>query len=647
MLGVLTARPAGRRDVPARLDDQGAGAARSPPSAASRWPPSPTRTTSASSPTATPAGFLARRLGEPARPGGRRGDRGDGGRARRRVRLHRRPAARAWASSTGDQRPAVRARHRAGQPDGDHRHRRAGRGRRGAHRRADLDRAGAGAAVHAPRCSCGRTARRCLRGRPDRDDGGLRIAVRRAAARGRPGAVRGAVRARRRARRPGARAGAPCSCRGVNAAAPLRPVPWTARLGTGRPVTSTHELTAFRPGQSLVRTAAQRPGVREPGPASGWTVPCADHVARRRSLDPTSPSSPASPSSRLSRAARAVCRCSCLAMNDFHGRISRHAPVTTGRLLTTRAGGRVRQELVRRPPTTQVDRRRRRGERGLDGQATLQSTSRDRPAVPGRLALRRRGRPDQRLAVRSPACSRTSRPSRSSTRWGWTPPPSATTSSTGAPRSCAASRPPPTAPTPTTSPPARASPPASDGCFGDSGEHAFDGARLSLPGRQRRLQARPASRCSRRTRSSTPPAGKQDGADRRRHRRPRRPSCSPDGIADVEFIDEADAVNRYVRELRGAGHPGHRRPDATTGGGHHAGPPALDPNGCDGLTGPIIDINQRIDPAVDLIVSAHTHQAYNCLLAGAAAGEPRLVTQAGFYGRLVTDIRLTLDRRDR
>ncbi|WP_324273996.1 bifunctional metallophosphatase/5'-nucleotidase [Blastococcus brunescens] len=47
-------------------------------------------------------------------------------------------------------------------------------------------------------------------------------------------------------------------------------------------------------------------------------------------------------------------------------------------------------------------------------------------------------------------------------------------------------------------------------------------------------------------------------------------------------------------------------------------------------------------PAVDLIVTAHSHQAYNCMLTD-QAGQPRLVTQAGYYGRLISDIRLTLD----
>jgi 5'-nucleotidase len=117
---------------------------------------------------------------------------------------------------------------------------------------------------------------------------------------------------------------------------------------------------------------------------------------------------------------------------------------------------------------------------------------------------------------------------------------------------------------------------------------------------------------------------------------------SPTGITDVEFVDEADAVNHWVPILQADGIEAigvlmHE-------GGEATGPAALDPNGCDQLEGAVLDINDRMDPAVDLLVSAHTHQAYNCLLP-VAGGEPRLVTQAGFYGRLVTDIRLTLDRK--
>jgi 5'-nucleotidase len=116
---------------------------------------------------------------------------------------------------------------------------------------------------------------------------------------------------------------------------------------------------------------------------------------------------------------------------------------------------------------------------------------------------------------------------------------------------------------------------------------------------------------------------------------------TPAGIQDVTFLDEADAVNKWVPELQAQGVQAigvlvHE-------GGSNAGADRANPNGCASLTGPIVDINDRIDDAVDLIVSAHSHQAYNCLLP-VPGGHPRLVTQAGFYGRLVTDIRLTLDR---
>jgi 5'-nucleotidase len=115
---------------------------------------------------------------------------------------------------------------------------------------------------------------------------------------------------------------------------------------------------------------------------------------------------------------------------------------------------------------------------------------------------------------------------------------------------------------------------------------------------------------------------------------------APDGVADVQFLDEAVAVNKYVPELQ-------RRGVQAIGvliheGGTQNGPAGANPNGCTSLSGPIVDINNRISNAVDLIVSAHTHAAYNCTLA-VPGGQPRLVTSAGFYGRLVSDIRLTLN----
>ena len=112
------------------------------------------------------------------------------------------------------------------------------------------------------------------------------------------------------------------------------------------------------------------------------------------------------------------------------------------------------------------------------------------------------------------------------------------------------------------------------------------------------------------------------------------------GIADVDFLDEAESINRYVPELQEAG------VEAILAlvheGGDNTGENGADFNGCDELTGPIVDINAATDAAVDLVVSAHSHQGYNCMLTD-PEGQPRLVTQAEYYGRALTDIRLVLD----
>jgi 5'-nucleotidase len=104
------------------------------------------------------------------------------------------------------------------------------------------------------------------------------------------------------------------------------------------------------------------------------------------------------------------------------------------------------------------------------------------------------------------------------------------------------------------------------------------------------------------------------------------------GIAGLEFRDEADTANRYAAELQQQGvqaivvllHEG----GTQTGGGV---------NDCTNLTGPIVDIVPRFSDAIDVVVSGHTHQAYNCVLDG------RVVTSASSFGRLVTDIDLSID----
>ncbi|QAT88217.1 5'-nucleotidase [Corallococcus coralloides] len=108
---------------------------------------------------------------------------------------------------------------------------------------------------------------------------------------------------------------------------------------------------------------------------------------------------------------------------------------------------------------------------------------------------------------------------------------------------------------------------------------------------------------------------------------------TPTGIRGLEFKDEVETVNALVPELQAQG------VNAMVVIVHEGGTPGLDSlyNECKGITGPIVEIASKLDPAVSVIVSGHTHHAYNCTLSG------KLVTSAASVGRLVTDIDLTLD----
>ena len=65
----------------------------------------------------------------------------------------------------------------------------------------------------------------------------------------------------------------------------------------------------------------------------------------------------------------------------------------------------------------------------------------------------------------------------------------------------------------------------------------------------------------------------------------------------------------------------------------------MDINRCDNFTGAIKPIVEGLDPQVDLVVSAHTHQPYICKFNGIPT------TSASSFGRLITDIDLTIDHQ--
>jgi 5'-nucleotidase len=106
---------------------------------------------------------------------------------------------------------------------------------------------------------------------------------------------------------------------------------------------------------------------------------------------------------------------------------------------------------------------------------------------------------------------------------------------------------------------------------------------------------------------------------------------SPVGVAGLEFRDEADTVNALVPELKARG------VEAIVVLIHEGGFPAGDYNECPSISGPIVDIVRKIDKAVDVVISGHTHQAYICEIDG------RLVTSGDKYGTLVTAIDVRLD----
>jgi 5'-nucleotidase len=117
---------------------------------------------------------------------------------------------------------------------------------------------------------------------------------------------------------------------------------------------------------------------------------------------------------------------------------------------------------------------------------------------------------------------------------------------------------------------------------------------------------------------------------------------SPAGVKGLLFNDEAATVNALVPQLRAQGVEAivvliHQ-------GGVQTGPAPTDINACvGGLEGsPIKPIVAQLDGAVDLVVTGHSHAAYNCQLP-LANGRLVPVTSANAQGRVLTDIDVTLD----
>ncbi len=117
---------------------------------------------------------------------------------------------------------------------------------------------------------------------------------------------------------------------------------------------------------------------------------------------------------------------------------------------------------------------------------------------------------------------------------------------------------------------------------------------------------------------------------------------TPSGVAGLIFKDEARTANALIPQLKAQG------ADAIVVLIHEGG--ITDGNSdrsCPSLTGAIVPILERLDPAIDVVVSGHTHRSYICDYGKRNPAKPFLLTSAGQYGTLVTDINLSIDIRTR
>src|SRR6185369_5554228 len=101
---------------------------------------------------------------------------------------------------------------------------------------------------------------------------------------------------------------------------------------------------------------------------------------------------------------------------------------------------------------------------------------------------------------------------------------------------------------------------------------------------------------------------------------------TPTGVAGLRFLDEADAANSYVPELRAMGvraivlliHQGGSQAS-------YNGP--TDPTRATVSGADILDVVTRLDSEFDVVVSGHSHAFTNALVSN-SAGKQLLVVQA-------------------
>jgi len=113
---------------------------------------------------------------------------------------------------------------------------------------------------------------------------------------------------------------------------------------------------------------------------------------------------------------------------------------------------------------------------------------------------------------------------------------------------------------------------------------------------------------------------------------------SPGGIESVTFKDEVETANAAAKKLKKQG------VKAIVVLMHEGGAQTGTYNECVGISEPIATMATQFSPEIDQIVTGHTHNPYICSIPD-PDGNPRLVTSAADYGRVVTETNLVINKR--
>jgi 5'-nucleotidase len=112
---------------------------------------------------------------------------------------------------------------------------------------------------------------------------------------------------------------------------------------------------------------------------------------------------------------------------------------------------------------------------------------------------------------------------------------------------------------------------------------------------------------------------------------------APQSAQGLRFLEESGVANSAAARLEREGVHAivlliHQ------GGSQRPASGEADPNGCANFEGDITGVVSRLSPSIKVVISAHTHEFYNCTLAG------HTVTSASSYGRMFTRVNLVIDQ---